>query len=295
MKKSKRRNLIKGLLFIMPWLIGFAVFTVYPIVASLYFSLTEYHITTPPKWVGFENYKRLFSDDLFVISLKNTLYYVAGLVPIGLFVGLFLALLLVRPLREIVFYRGVIYFPTIVPAYAFATIGIWFFHPYLGFINQILDFFSIPGPMWLSDEKWAKFTIILLSQWGAGGTALIYMAAIKDIPKELYEAAILDGANRFQMFWKITLPLISPATLYYLVTSTLAALQIFDLPQIMTGGGPANSTLSYVMYLYRHAFSYANMGYASAMAWILFIISFILTFIIFGSSKRWVYYFGSRR
>jgi len=295
MRKYQRRNFVKGLLFILPWLIGFAVFTVYPIIASLYFSFTEYHVTTKPQWIGLENYKKLFSDVLFVKSLTNTLYYAAGLVPIGLVVGLVLALLLVQPLKEIIFHRGIIYFPSIVPAYAFATIGIWFFHPYLGFINHILGFFGIDGPMWLSDENWAKFTIILLSQWGAGGTALIYMAAIKDIPRELYEAAILDGATRWQMFKKITFPLISPATLYYLVIATLGALQIFDLPQIMTEGGPANSTLSYVMYLYRHAFTYANMGYASAMAWILFIISMFLTFLIFRTSGRWVFYYGARR
>ena len=295
MRRYQRRNFVKGLLFILPWLIGFAVFTVYPIIASFYFSFTEYHITTKPQWVGFENYKKLFSDNLFIKSLTNTLYYVAGLVPIGLVVGLVLALLLVQPLREIVFYRGIIYFPSIVPAYAFATIGIWFFHPYLGFINYILSIFGIDGPMWLSDENWAKLTIIFLAQWGAGGTALIYMAAIKDIPKELYEAAILDGATRWQMFRKITFPLISPATLYYLVIATLGALQIFDLPQIMTGGGPANSTLSYVMYLYRHAFTYVNMGYASAMAWILFIISMFLTLLIFRTSRHWVFYYGARR
>ncbi|HDM69846.1 MAG: sugar ABC transporter permease [Thermotoga sp.] len=295
MTRMQRKNFRKGFLFILPWLVGFAIFTVYPIVASFYFSFTEYHVTKPPVWVGLENYRKLFKDVLFTKSLANTLYYAAGLVPIGLVVGLFLALLLVQPLKEIVLYRGVIYFPSIVPAYAFATVGIWFFHPYLGFVNYILSFFGIDGPMWLSDEKWAKFTIILLAQWGAGGTALIYMAAIKDIPKELYEAAILDGATRWQMFRKITLPLISPATLYYLVTATLAALQIFDLPQIMTGGGPANSTLSYVMYLYRHAFSYVNMGYASAMAWILFLISAFFTFLIFKTSRRWVFYYGSKR
>ncbi len=294
MTSQQKKNLKKGLLFISPWLVGFGVFTVYPIVASLYFSFTEYHITKPPVWVGLENYKKLFHDPVFIKSLWNTLYYAAGLVPIGLVVGLGLALLLVQPLREIILYRGLIYFPSIVPAYAFAAIGIWFFHPYLGLINNILDIFGISGPMWLNDEKWAKFTIILLAQWGAGGTALIYMAAIKDIPKDLYEAAKIDGANRWQMFWKITLPLISPATLYYLIMATFSALQIFDLPNIMTGGGPANATLSYVMYLYRHAFSYGNMGYASAMAWILFIIALIFTLLIFKSSRGWVFYYGSR-
>lgn len=294
MTKKTRKNLKIGLLFALPWLIGFAVFTVYPIIASFYFSFTEYHVTTPPQWIGLENYHKLFNDILFTKSLTNTLYYVAGLVPLGLLVGLILAVLLVQPLKEILIYRSMIYLPSIVPAFAFATVGLWFFNPYLGFVNSFLSLFGIEGPMWLSDEKWAKITIILLSQWGAGGTALIYMAALKDIPKELYEAAALDGATRWQMFRKITLPLISPATLFYLITSSLAAFQIFDLPQIMTGGGPANSTLSYVMYLYRHAFTYVNMGYASAMAWFLFLLALFVTFIIFKTSKRWVFYYGSK-
>ena len=144
--------------------------------------------------------------------------------------------------------------------------------------------------MWLNDESWVKFTIVLISQWGVGSATLIFMAAINDIPKELYEAAMLDGANKWRMFWKITLPLISPATLYYMITATIAALQIFDLPQIMTGGGPANASLSYVMYLYKQAFGYMNMGIASAMAWILFIISLIFVIIIFKTSARWAFY-----
>lgn len=294
MTKIERREFIKGMLFISPWLIGFLVFTVYPIFASLYMSFTEYSITGASKWVGLVNYKKLFTDILSIKAISNTLYYVAGLVPLGLIVGLVLAILLVQPLKEILFYRTTIYFPSIVPAFAFATIGVWFFNPYIGFMNNLLKLFGIQGPFWLS-EQWVKRTIILMSQWGAGGTALIFMAAIKDIPRELYESAELDGANVWQRFWHITIPMISPATLYYLVTATLGALQIFDLPNIMTGGGPANSSLSFVMYLYQNAFRYGYMGYAASMAWILFIISFILTILIFGTTRYWVFYYGARR
>lgn len=287
--KKKRDNLV-GILFASPWFIGFVIFTAYPILASLFFSFTEYHITLPPKWIGTGNYTRLFEDSLFIKAFYNTLAYVAGLVPIGLIVGLIIALLLVKPFKGRNFYRGTIYIPSLVPLYAMATISLWFFSPYFGIVNGLLSYLGINGPLWLSDEKWVKFTIVLIAQWGAGTTALIYMAAINDIPNELYEAAMLDGANKWQMFWKITLPIISPATLYYLIIATIGAFQIFDLPQIMTGGGPNNASLSYVMYLYRHAFRYMNMGSASAMAWFLFLISLILVMLIFTTSARWVFY-----
>lgn len=289
------RNNITGLLFTLPWIIGFLIFTFYPIVASFYYSFTEYNVATPPKWVGLENYINLFKDELFLEAFYNTGYYAAGLVPLGLIVGLILALLLVQPLKEKYLYRALIYLPSIVPVYALAVISLVFFNPYFGLVNGFLSIFRINGPMWLNDENWVKFTIVLLSQWGAGGTALIFMAAINDIPKDLYEAAMLDGATGWQTFWKITLPLMSPAILYYLITATIGAVQIFDLPQIMTGGGPANASLSYVMYLYRHAFRYLHMGIASAMAWILFIVTIILTILIFKTSARWTFYGGSEK
>lgn len=289
------RNNITGLLFALPWIVGFLIFTFYPIVASFYYSFTEYNVATPPKWVGLENYINLFRDELFLEAFYNTGYYVTGLVPLGLIVGLILALLLVQPLKEKYLYRALIYLPSIVPVYALAVISLVFFNPYFGLVNGFLSIFRINGPMWLNDENWVKFTIVLLSQWGAGGTALIFMAAINDIPKDLYEAAMLDGATGWQTFWKITLPLMSPAILYYLITATIGAVQIFDLPQIMTGGGPANASLSYVMYLYRHAFRYLHMGIASAMAWILFIVTIILTILIFKTSARWTFYGGSEK
>ncbi len=289
------RNNITGLLFALPWIVGFLIFTFYPIVASFYYSFTEYNVATPPKWVGLENYINLFKDELFLKAFYNTGYYAAGLVPLGLIVGLILALLLVQPLKEKYLYRALIYLPSIVPVYALAVISLVFFNPYFGLVNGFLSIFRINGPMWLNDENWVKFTIVLLSQWGAGGTALIFMAAINDISKDLYEAAMLDGATGWQTFWKITLPLMSPAILYYLITATIGAVQIFDLPQIMTGGGPANASLSYVMYLYRHAFRYLHMGIASAMAWILFIVTIILTILIFKTSARWTFYGGSEK
>jgi len=297
MKKSlsakKKKDNVIGFLFASPWFIGFIIFTAYPILASLSYSFTEYHIMLPPKWIGIGNYTRLFEDPLFIKAFYNTLAYVAGLVPIGLVVGLIIALLLVKPFKGRNLYRGTIYIPSLVPLYAMATISLCFFSSYFGIVNGLLSHLGINGPLWLSDEKWVKFTIVLIAQWGAGTTALIYMATINDIPSELYEAAMLDGANKWQMFWKITLPLISPATLYYLIIATIGAFQIFDLPQIMTSGGPNDASISYVMYLYRHAFRYMNMGLASAMAWFLFLISLILVMLIFKTSARWVFY-GTR-
>ncbi|MDN5341394.1 sugar ABC transporter permease [Oceanotoga sp. DSM 15011] len=291
MKSRTRTNTI-GLLFALPWLIGFLVFVLYPICASLFYSFTEYHITDTPKFVGFSNYIKMFQDNIFLKSITNTLFYTIFLVPVGLIVGIGLAILLVQPFKEVATYRALTYFPSIVPGYAFAVISLFFFHPYLGFVNNLLAQFGIEGPLWLNDPNWVKPTIILLSQWGAGGTALIMMAALKDIPKELYEAASIDGASRWKQFWKITLPLITPSILFYLITATFGALQIFDLPMLMTKGGPNNASLTYSMYLYKQAFSYMNMGYASAMAWIMFLIAIVFTLIYFGTSKKWVNYFG---
>lgn len=291
--KKERRNLLLGLLFISPWLIGFAIFTVYPIFSSMYYSLTEFSITTHPKFVGFENFKRMFADELFWKSLKNTIIFVVGLVPLGLIVALVIALLLnTRKLRGVSFFRAAIYLPSIVPAFAFSAVVTLFFHPYLGFVNTVLSWFGIEGPLWLSSETWVKPTIIIAAQWGVGGAMLIFSAALKDIPYELYEAALIDGAGKFTMFRKITLPLITPTIFYYLVTSTIGNMQIFDLPMLLTGGGPANASLSLGMYIYKQAFTYTNMGYASAIAWIMFGIIFLITIIYFGFSKKWVFYIG---
>ncbi|MBZ4650644.1 MAG: inner rane protein [Thermosipho sp. (in: Bacteria)] len=293
LKKKELREIGKGLIFISPWLIGFIVFTLIPFIASFYYSFTEFSITTDVKWVGTENYKRIFNDPLFWKSLKNTLVFAIGLVPLGLVVALSTAFLMNKPLKEVSFYRAAIYMPSIVPAFAFSAVVTWFFHPYLGLVNSILELFGINGPLWLSSEKWVKPTIIIAAQWGVGSAMLIFSAALKDIPKELYESAKIDGAKSFTMFRKITLPLITPTILYYLITSTIGALQIFDLPMLLTNGGPANASMSLSMYIYKHAFTYTNMGYASALSWILFFLTFVLTIIYFITSKKWVYYFGN--
>ncbi|WP_448374804.1 carbohydrate ABC transporter permease [Fervidobacterium sp.] len=287
----KKNSTIKGLLYISPWLVGFLIFTVYPIVMSLYYAFCDFNITTTPRWTGIYNFSKLLSDELFWKSLRNTLVYVAGLVPLGLFVALGVSLLLsVRKLKFVRLFRSIIYMPSIVPAFGFSAVVTLFFHPYMGFVNRIIEFLGIDGPLWLSSEIWVKPTIIIAAQWGVGGAMLIFSAAIKDIPVEFYEAALIDGASRFTMFRKITLPLLTPTILYYLVTSTIGNMQIFDLPMLLTNGGPNNASLSLSMYIYKHAFTYNNMGYASAMSWILFGIIFLITILYFGFSKRFVFY-----
>ncbi|MCX7653054.1 MAG: sugar ABC transporter permease [Fervidobacterium sp.] len=288
------RNFILGLLFISPWLIGFFIFTMYPIIASAYYSLTDFSITTYPNFVGFRNYMRMFEDGLFWKSLKNTTFLVLGLVPLGLLIALTTALLLnVKKLRGIPFFRAAIYLPSIVPAFAFSAVVTLFFHPYLGFINTVLSWIGIEGPLWLSSEKWVKPTIIIAAQWGVGGAMLVFSAALKDIPYELYEAAVIDGASKLTMFRKITLPLITPTIFYYLVTSTIGNIQIFDLPMLLTGGGPANASLTLGMYIYKQAFTYTNMGYASALAWFMFVLILIITIVYFYFSDKWVFYIGN--
>lgn len=288
-----RRNTLYGILFALPWIIGFLAFTAYPILASLYYSLTEFVGIGTPKWIGSGNYKALINDELFWKSLYNTVYYVGLAVPIGFVVGLGLALLLNMDLKEVGIYRTLVYIPYVLPAVVVGFIWLWMLNPYFGLLNLFLNtVFHIQGPGWFSDPKWAKPAFVMLAQWGAGGSAVIFLAAIKDVPRELLESAEIDGAGWWTKFSKIIIPMISPVILYHIITALFGGFQIFTTAYIATNGGPANSTLFYVLYLYRNAFQYSKMGYASAMAWILFILVLILTLIIFRTSARWVFYRG---
>ena len=283
-----------GLLFISPWLVRLSVFTAYPIIASLYYSFTEYVGFGAPKWIGFESYGRLFEDELFRMSLCNTLYYTILYLPLGLIVAITLALFLNLKLKEIAIYRTIIYFPSILPVFASSFIWIWLLHPRFGLINNLLDKVGLIGPGWLYDPVWSKPSIIIMSQWGIGGAAIILLASLQDVSQQLYEAAELDGANWWMRLIHITLPSISPVIFFQLLMMTRVALQIFTQAYIMTGGGPANTTLFYVLHLYRNAFMYGRMGQACAMAWILLVISLGVVIIMFKSSVRWVYYQAGR-
>jgi multiple sugar transport system permease protein len=289
-------NLRNGLLFASPWLIGFAVFIAYPIVASLYYSFCSYDAIRPPHWVGIQNYQRLFvEDDLFWTSLKNTLYMVVFGLPLGLAGSLGIALLLNQKLRGMAFYRTLYYLPSITPVIATSILWMWILNPEMGLINLALGKVGVHGPGWLNDPAWAKPALILMGLWGAGGGMVIYLAGLQDVPEALYEAASLDGASRIQQFRYVTLPMLSPVILFNLIMGLIGTFQYFTQAYVMTNGGPRDSTTFYALHLFNRAFMDFKMGYASAMAWILFLLALICTLIVFRTSARWVYYAGEAR
>ena len=289
------RPVLTGLLFISPWLLGFLIFTVFPVIASLYLSFTDYRVLSPPRWVGLANYKSLLGDtDYFWPSLANTAFLFLEL-PLSLVLGLALALLLNQKLRGIMLYRTFLFVPSIVPVVASAMLWLWVLNPEHGLLNAGLRAAHLPGPPWLASPLWAKPAMILMDLWGVGGGMVIYLAALQAVPAALYEAAALDGANFRQRTWHITLPSISPVIFFNLIMGVIGTFQYFTQTFVMTQGGPDNSTLFYALYLYQNAFQYFRMGTACAMAWILFIITLAATALVFKSSARWVYYEGESR
>lgn len=285
-----RREAFECYLFISPVCIGLLVFTIGPILASLYFSFTEYNIIRAPKWVGLGKFHDLIQDELFWQSLKVTCLYVIMHLPISLVLALGIALLMNQKVRGIVFFRTVYYLPSVVSGVAVALLWMWIFNPEFGILNTLLALVNIQGPAWLFDEHWSLPAIALMSLWGVGGSMLIYLAGLQGIPSELYEAAEIDGASRWRRFWFITLPLLSTVILFNLVMGLIASFQEFTPAYVMTSGGPNFSTLFYNYYLYENAFEYLYMGYASAMAWVLLVIVLILTLLVFKSSPMWVFY-----
>ena len=282
-----------GYICILPWLLGFIFFTAAPMVTSLYLSFTSTDMLTPPQFVGFQNYKDLLSFDenisLFWRTLYNTTYYAVFSVLLNMALGLFMAILLNQPIRGLGIFRTIFYLPSVLSGVAVALLWVWLLNPEFGLVNYLLSLVGITGPRWIYDELWSKPALILMSAWGAGGSMLIYLAGLQGIPTQLYEAAEIDGANSFQKFFKITLPMLSPTIFFVLVTSLIGAFQTFVTTYVMTGGGPANSTLMYVLYLYRVAFQQFRMGFGSALAWLYFVIIAIFTVILFKTSS-WVYY-----
>ena len=291
--RSSRRN-VEGYLFLLPWLIGLVAFRLAPIVASAILSLMSWDILRPPHFIGLKNYGDLLHDPLFWTSLGNTLYFVAGSVPLVLILALSAALLLNRPLPGIGILRTVFYLPSVTTGVAVALLWTWMFEPQYGIIDTVLGWFHIPGPPWLGSTTWAMPAIILMSAWGLGGTMVIFLAGLQGVPRHLYEAAALDGANAWRRFWNVTLPMLTPVIFFNLIIGVINSFQVFTQAYVMTGGGPANATLVYILYLYQQGFSFLHMGYASALAWILFVIVLGLTAIIFRQSG-WVYYEGAGR
>lgn len=293
-RSSKFGSNLSGWLFAAPWILGLLLFYAFPLLASIYFSFTTYSILQSGEFVGLDNYKQLAKDPLFWKSIYNTIYFVIFFVPLSIFFGVALAMMLNMKVKGMALYRTIYFLPTLVPQVAMAVLWMWLLNPGFGLINGLLDLIGITGPSWLGSEIWSKPSLILMSLWGIGQAVVIYLAGLGDIPDEYYEAAEVDGANWLQKTLHVTLPLLTPVIFYNLVMGVIGAFQQFTLPYTLTQGQgtPANSLTFYVMYLYDNAFKFFKMGYASAMAWILFVVIMLLTLLIFVSSKRWVHYQG---
>lgn len=291
-----RREAVWAYLLISPWIVGFLVFTLGPMVASLFFSLTDYDIVNRLHFLGADNYAKIFAGDpLFWHSLRITLTYAVVAVPLGLVFGFILAFMLNAKIAGVSVWRTVYYVPSVLAGVATAILWSSLFNPRFGIINWILSWFGVKGPGWLSSPSWALPALIVMSLWGVGGGMIIYLAGLQGIPTTLYDAAMVDGANAWHKLRHVTLPMMTPIIFYNLVMGVIGTFQYFTNAYVMTSGGPAQATLFYNLYLYNNAFRYMKMGYASALAWILFVIVLALTILILRSSAAWVYYEGSLR
>ena len=313
-----RREALAGYAFVVPWIIGFIIFTIGPMLASLYFSFTKYNIIDPPQWVGLANYERAFSgiwnairsgdsrqfgDPLFWKALQVTIYYASIALPLNLGFSLFLAVLLNQKVRGINIWRTIFFLPSIIAGVAVTLLWVRILNPRVGVLNPFLkDVIGIQNPPgWLADPEWAVPALVIMGLWGVGSSMIIYLAGLQGVPTDLYDAAKVDGANAWQRFWNITFPMMTPVLFYNLVLGMIATFQYFTQVYVATSssiaglGSPQHSTLFYNIYLYQNAFRYFDMGYASTLAWILFIIVLILTTLIFRSSDAWVYYEGQLR
>ena len=294
MRSGHRKEALQFYMAIAPWLMGFILFTAGPMLISLWTSFTDWDLLTDPQWVGLENYRSLATDPTFIQSIKVTLAYTAAYVPLDLVGGLLLALLVRPRLRGIGIYRTIFYLPTVFSGVAFVVVWLWMLNPNGGLINLVLRWFGIEGPRWLLDPKYALWSLVMMSFWGWGRSMALYLGGMQSIPGELYEAAAMDGAGSFRQFFKITLPLLSPIIFFNLVLSIISTFQSFTSAFVATNGGPLDSTLFLVLYIYRQAFEYFHMGYAAALAWVLFAIILVLTLVLLRSQKFWVFYLGER-
>ena len=296
MGKMARKEAIDGYLFALPGLLGLLLFILGPLVASFVLSLHRYSVFSPPEWLGLANYVRLFTaDHLFWKSLYNTFYYGVFSVPLGMAFALLCAMVLNH--RLLLFkriFRTIYFLPAVTSGVAVAFLWLSILDPSYGYINLVIEWFGIQGPLWLQSEVWAKPGIVLMAIWAVGQNVVIYVAGLQGIPDYYYDAAAVDGANNLQRFSHITLPMLSPALLFTFIMGIIYSFQVFLQAYVMTQGGPLNSTLFYVLYLYRHGFVWLNMGYASALAWVLFFIILALTMTVFRSSPFWVYYEAKR-
>jgi multiple sugar transport system permease protein len=285
-----------GILFALPAILGFLFFSLGPIVASLYISLTDWQIGSHAAFIGIDNYKQIFTvDPLFKKSAFVTAYYALASVPLVLFLGFIVALLLNQNVKGLSFFRTIFYLPVVVPSVASSMLWLWLYNPDFGLFNLILKQFGLPASNWIYDEATVIPSVVIMSAWGIGNGMIIFLAGLKGIPTHLYEAVEVDGGSAFRKLIHVTIPLMTPTIFFNLIMSLIGAFQIFNQAYIMTEGGPNNSSLFYVYYMYRTAFTETKIGYASALAWILFFVIMILTFIVFKTSRKWVYYEGEQR
>lgn len=286
-----KRDLRVGLLFASPWILGFAVFLAYPVLASLYYSFTNFSVLRPPHWIGTDNYRELASDGVFGQTLQNTLLYVVGAVPLTTVVAIGLAMLLNTKVRGMAYYRTIFFLPSLVPMVALGTLFLWIFNGDYGLLNEALRGVGVDPPNWLGDPSWSKWTLVMISMWGCGQAMVIYLAGLQNVPVSLYEAADLDGARFWAKTRNVTLPMISPVILFNVIMGIIGALQVFAVPYVMfPGGAPARSTYFIASYLFDNAFQYQRMGYASALGWVMFAITLLLTILALRVSERHVHY-----
>jgi len=282
-----------GLAFISPWLIGFCVFLVYPIYYTVRISFTKYTGFGTARWIGLDNYRHMIHDDVFWTAVYNTLYYTGLAVPVGVVAAMALALAMNTRVPEVPIFRAIVYIPSVIPLFTLSFIYQVLMNPTQGIFNRILIFFHLPNINWFGDPAYAKLALVILAQFGAGQAAIIFLAALKGIPPSLHEAASIDGASVSRRFFNITLPLMTPVILYDIILGLSLGLQIFTQVYILGGdppGSPANSTMMYVVYLYVNGFRYGALGYAAAMAWVLFVVTMLISLVIFKTSKYWVNY-----
>lgn len=285
-----------GILFAFPAMLGFLIFTLGPLIGSLFISMTNWKIGSQFQFVGFGNYEQIIMhDELFTKSAIVTTYYALGSVPVVMILAFVVALLLNQKIKGLSIFRTIFYLPAIVPGVANAMLWLWMFDPDFGLLNTILQSVGLPTSKWIYDEATVVPSLIFMSSWGIGNTMIIFLAALQNMPSHLYEAVDVDGGGAYHKLVHITIPMMTPTIFFNLIMSLIGMFQVFNDAYIMTEGGPNNSTLFYVFYLYRTAFTETKIGYASALAWLLFIVIMALTFVVFKTSKKWVYYEGDQR
>ena len=286
---GRRKETLHFYLFTAPWIIGFLAFMAYPLCMSFYYSFTVYNAANAPTFIGLSNYSAIFRDDLFYKAVKATGLFTVTSVPIGLVLSLFFAMLLNRNLPGKTLFRTFLYFPSMVSGVALSLLWIWIFNPQIGFLNYYLSFLGIKGQLWFQDPKLAILSLVLMSFWGLGTSTVIFLAALQGVPAALYEAAVIDGCGPVRQLFKITLPMISPVFIFQLITGLIGGFQAFTQAFVMTKGGPSYTTFFYVFYLYQKGFADFELGYSSALAWIMMAAIIAITLFILKASNRYIY------